>query len=108
MQPLPGVDVGATVGVAVGAVVGVAVGAVVGVAVGALLGVAVGCGVAVGAVVGVAVGAGDGVGVLVPPLSVSATESMKKSVARLPVWFDVQSTAALVPANEERLTVSVT
>jgi len=71
VQPLPGVGVGAVVGVAVGAVVGVAVGPAVGVA------------------VGLAVGDGDGLGVLVPPLSVSAVESMKKSVARLPPCLDV-------------------
>ena len=61
-----------------------------------------------GVAVGLAVGDGDGLGVLVPPLSVSAVESTKKSVARRPVWFEVHSSVALPPANDERLTVSFT
>ena len=70
------------------------------------MGAVVGVGVAVG--FAVAVGVGEGVGVAVPPLSVSAVESMKKSVAREPVCFAVQRIVAVLPANDERLTVCAT
>jgi hypothetical protein len=96
VQPLAGELVGDAVGEAVGDDVGDAVGLAVGEVVGLVVGLAVGDGV------------GDGVAVLVPPLSVSAVESMKKLVSRLPVCFEVHRRVALPPANDERFTVSWT